>query len=227
MIDLDAFQLKWAEQDRKLDVSLRLNRKLLIAVNMNRVRWPLRRFTFFVGFEALIGLIVLVVLGQFICANWAEPRFALPAVALHVWVIATVVAAIRQMAMALSIDYDKPIAAIQRQIESLRVLRIRVTQWALLTGQVIWWVPFLIVALKGFWGVDAYRAFGEAFLAANFLFGLAIIPLATWTSKKFDGRMSGSPFIQWLMKSLAGSGLNAASGFLATLSDFENEERAA
>ncbi len=227
MIEMDAFQLKWAEQDRKLDVNIRLNRQLLMAVNMNRVRWPLRRFAFFAGFEALVGLIVLVALGQFIYANWAEPRFALPAVALHIWVIATVAAAIRQMAMALSIDYDKPIATIQRQIESLQVLRIRVTQWALLTGQVIWWVPFLIVALKGFWGVDAYRAFGGVFLAVNFMFGLAIIPLATWASKKLSGRMSGSPFVQWLVKSLAGSDLNVASGFLATLSDFENEERAA
>jgi hypothetical protein len=225
VIDMDAFQLKWAEQDRKLDVSIRLNRQLLMAVNMNRVRWPLRRFAFFAGFEALIGLIVLVALGQFIYANWAEPRFALPAVALHIWVIATVAAAIRQMAMALSIDYDKPIAVIQRQIESLGVLRIRVTKWALLTGQVIWWVPFLIVAFKGFWGVDAYRAFGGGFLAVNFLFGLALIPVATWVSAKYGARMSGSPFIQRVMRSLAGSDLNAASGFLATLSDFENEGR--
>ena len=62
MIEMDAFQLKWAEQDRKLDVNIRLNRQLLMAVNMNRVRWPLRRSAFFAGFEALIGLIVLVAL---------------------------------------------------------------------------------------------------------------------------------------------------------------------
>jgi hypothetical protein len=223
MIDMDAFQLKWAEQNRKLDVSIRLNRQLLMAVNMNRLRWPLRRFAFFAGFEALIGVILLVVLGQFIYANWAEPRFALPAVALHVWVIATVVAAIRQMAMALSIDFDKPIAAIQRQIESLRVLRIRVTQWALLTGQVIWWLPFLIVALKGLWGVDAYRAFGGGVLAVNVVFGLAMIPLAIWVSRKFDDRMGRSPMTQRLMRSVAGYDLNSATDFLATLSDFESE----
>ena len=171
MIDVDAFQQKWAEQDRKLDLSIRLNRRLLLATSMNRVRSPLRRFAFFMGVEATIGFAVLVILGQFVYANWSEPRFALPAVALHVWVTANVGLAIRQIVMALSIDYDKPIAAIQKQIESLRVLRLRATQWELLTGQVIWWVPFLIVALKGLWGVDAYRAFGGAVLAVNFAFG--------------------------------------------------------
>jgi hypothetical protein len=224
MIDLDAFQEKWAEQDRKLDVSIRLNRQLLLAANMNRLRSPLRRFAFFLGLEAFIALAVTMILGQFIYEYWAEPRFVLPAVALHVWVIANVAVSIRQMAMALHIDYDEPIAAIQKQLESLRVLRIRVTQWALLTGQVVWWVPFLIVVLKGCWGVDAYRVFGGTVLAVNVLFGLAIIPLAIWVSRKFGDRMGRSPIIQRLMRELAGYDLNAATGFLATLSEFEDEK---
>jgi len=51
----------------------------------------------------------LVILGQFIHAHWAEPRFALPAMALHVWVMAYVVTSIRQMVMGLQIDFDKPV----------------------------------------------------------------------------------------------------------------------
>lgn len=224
-MELDALKEKWAEHDRKLDLGIRLNRQLLMAVNMNRVRSPLRRLAFFVGLGALIGLIGLVILGQFIYQHWAEPRFVLPAVVLHVWVIANLAASIRQIAMALQIDYDKPIAVIQKQLESLRVLRIRITQWALLTGQMVWWIPFLIVALKRFWDVDAYKVFGTAFLLANLAAGLAIIPLAIWVSRKFGDRMGRSPVMQRLMRELAGYNLNAATGFLATLSEFENETR--
>jgi hypothetical protein len=95
----------------------------------------------------------------------------------------------------------------------------------LLTGQVVWWIPFLIVALKGFWDVDAYKVFGTAFLLANLAVGLAIIPLAIWVSRKFGDRMGRSPVMQRLMRELAGYNLNAATGFLATLSEFENETR--
>src|ERR1039457_7558682 len=96
-MDLDILKEKWAEQDRKLDISIRLNRQLLMAANMNRLRSPLRRFAFFTGIGAFLGLITLVILGRFIGTHWAEPRFALPAVALHLWVIAMGAASIRQM----------------------------------------------------------------------------------------------------------------------------------
>jgi hypothetical protein len=225
MMDIDVLQAKWAEHDRKLDLSIRLNRQLLMATNMNRVRTPLRRFAFFAGLEAAVGLVLPVILGQFIYAHWTEPRFVLPAVALDVWAIANVAALFREMAMALQINYDRPIATIQTQLESLRLLRIRVTQWALLTGQLVWWVPFTIVALKGFLGVDAYRVFGGVVLAVNVLFGLAIIPMAIWVSRKFGDRMGRSPIIQGLMRELAGYNLNAATRFLATLSEFEDESR--
>jgi hypothetical protein len=222
-MDLDALKETWLEQDRKLDVVIRLNRRLLIATKMNRVRSPLRRFAFLMGLAACTGLMGLVILGWFLYTYRAEPRFALPAVVLHVWMIASLAASIRQMAMALRIDYEQPIAVIQKQLESLRILRIRVTQWALLTGQVVWWIPFLIVALKGFWGVDAYKVFGTAFLAINLAAGLAIIPPAIWVSKRFGDRIGRAPMMQRVMRELAGYNMNAATDFLATLSEFQDE----
>ena len=107
----------------------------------------------------------------------------------------------------------------------LRVLRIRTTQWALLTGQLVWWTPFLIVALKGLLDVDAYKVFDTAYLLGNLAVGLAIIPLAIWVSRRFADRMGHSPLMQRLMRELAGYNLNAATGFLAKLSEFENETR--
>jgi len=222
-MELDLLKDKWAELDRKLDVSLRLNRRLLMAVNRRRVRSPLRRFAFFLGLGALIWTIGGVILGRFIYDHWAEPRFALPAVLLDVWVITMVAASILQMAMALRIDYDQPITAIQKQVESLRVLRIRVTQWAVLTGLVVWWTPFVVVALKGISDIDAYRVLG-VYLMTNLVFGLAAIPLALWVARKFRDRM-GPGVMQRLINGLAGYNLNESARFLATLTEFENETR--
>ena len=224
MIDLDVFQQKWAEQDRKLDVSIRLNRHLLTATKMNRARSALQRLTVFLALESVITIAVIIALGSFIGDHIAMMRFVVPAAALHLFEIATLIVLILQIRLALHIDYSKPIAAIQKQLESLRMVRIRYIQWTLLAASLLW-TPLLIVALKAFWGVDAYKTLGTTYLFANLLFGLAFIPVAIWLSRKFGGRMGSSPMIQRLMQDLAGHNLNAATGFLATLSEFEGEER--
>jgi hypothetical protein len=130
---------------------------------------------------------------------------------------------VRQIVAARQIDYAKPIAVIQKQLEALRLLRIRITQWALLAGAVVWG-PFAMVVLKAFWDVDFHNA---AWLWANVLFGLSLIPLALWLSKRFGDRMGNSPSIQRLMRDLAGHNLTAALAFLANLSQFEDEGQAA
>lgn len=151
-MELDALREKWAEQDRRLDASLRLNRLLLGEVKMSRVRSPLERFAWMAGIGAAFELVGIVLLGQFLAAHWDEPRFLGPALLLHGWLIAMFVSAVRQVILVRGIDYEQPIAGIQRQLEELRVLRVRTAQWGMLTGQLVWWAPWIVVAMKGFWG---------------------------------------------------------------------------
>jgi hypothetical protein len=83
--------------------------------------------------------------------------------------------------------------------------------------------PFVIVMLKVLFAIELDR---EAWLWTNLLFGLSLIPAAIWTSRKFGKRMGGNPFVQRLINDIGGSNLNAARVFLATLSEFENEQSA-
>jgi hypothetical protein len=206
-MELDELKDRWADRDRKLDLSIRLNRQLLRSLNTQRLRSPVQRFAWLIGLGAVSGVFAAGWMGQFIYANWGEPRFVLPAVVLDLWVIASMAASVRLVVGALQIDYSQPVAAIQRQIESLRVLRMRVTRWALLTGQLVWWIPALIVVLKGVWGVDAYQVLSPTFFVVNLAVGFALIPVAIWAAKKIG----------------PGYNLEAATGFLADLSAFETE----
>jgi hypothetical protein len=224
MMELDELKQKWAEHDRKLEVNIRLTRQLLTATKMNRARSALQRLAVFLALESVVAIAVIIVLGSFVGGHIAMVRFAIPAAALDLFEIATLIVLIQQIRLALYIDYSKPVTAIQKQLESLRMLHIRHLQWTLLLAPLLW-TPLLIVALQGFLRVDAYKTVGAAYLLANLLFGLAIIPLAIGLSKKFGDRMDRSPKIQWLMKELAGYNLNAASDFLATLSEFEEKKR--
>ena len=221
MMDLDELKEKWTELDRKLDVNIRLNRQLLSATKLNQTRSSLKRLAVYTGLEAAVWFAIIVVLGNFIYEHISMAQFAVAGVALDVYSIVTLNFLIRQIALALRIDYGKPIATIQKQIEALRVLRIRTIQWGVLAGLVAW-VPFMIVLFKVAFGVDIYEA---AWVWSNVAFGLALIPVAIWVSKKFGDRMDRSPIIQGLMKSLSGHNLNAAADFLVTLSKFEEEKR--
>jgi hypothetical protein len=223
-MDLDELKQKWAEHDRKLDAILRLNRQLLTASNMSRAWSALQRLATLLAVEAVIWFAIVVALGQFIYAQADLARFSIPAAFVDAYAIANLIAVIRQIALALELDYGKPIATIQKQLESLRILRIRYIQLSLIAGMLAW-TPAVIVVLRGFCGVDAYHVPGAAWLLANLLFTVAFDALAIGLSRKYSDRMSGSPLIQRLMKDLAGYNLNAAAGFLATLSEFEHEER--
>ena len=77
----------------------------------------------------------------------------------------------------------------RRSSSDLRLTRIRTTLWTLLFAPLMW-VPLLIVALRGLFGVDVYAA-GPAWLVANALFGVAVIPLAIFIAKRYGSRLAG------------------------------------
>ena len=224
MVNLDELEAKWAEHDRKLDANLRLSRLLLSATTLKRARSALQRLIAFVAIESLATMASAIALGNFIYENLGAARFVLPAIALDVMAIAMLASLIRQIMTATQIDYGQPIATIQKQLEVLRMMRIRYVQRTLLAGM-IGWVLLLIVATKGFLGLDVYQLVSGAWLVGNLLFGVGVIVAVLWLSRKYSDRMGRYPVLQWLMKTFAAYNLNAAADFLATLSEFEKEER--
>jgi hypothetical protein len=223
MIDLDEIKQMWTEHDRKLDESIRLNKQLLTAANLNRARSALQRLAFFLGLGATIWLAIAVALGNFIREHVTVVRLALPAVASDMFAIGMLAATVAQIARIQQIDYSKPVATIQRQLGRLRVLRIRIVQWGLLAGTVVW-APFLVVVCKAFFGIEGSNApWFWTWFWVNVAFGLLLIPLTLWLSKRFGDRMERFPFVQRLMDDIAGRSLNEATNFLGAVTAFERE----
>ncbi len=221
--ELDELKDKWAEHDRKLDTSIRLNRQLVREVYTNRARSALLRLALILGLGAVLLLAVIVSLGDFIYQNLGQPRFGLPAIALDVCAIAALGTLILQIVLSLQTDYERPVAAIQKRLERLRKVRIRYVQAIFLTAALLW-VPMLIVGMKAFFGVDVYQTFDRAWLWSNVLFGLAIIPLGIWLARRYGDRISRSSYLRKLVNDLAGYNLNSATDLIATLARFEREE---
>ena len=222
-MNTQTLQELWATQDRKLDATLRLNRRLLQEATLQRVRTPLRRLSVLLCAGIAAGLAVVMGTGSFLYDHLDEPRFLLPALAIFLWSVAYTASAAYQLAALLHLDYGGPVTRLQQQVENLCLLRLRILRWALLTGQLVWWMPLLIVGAEAFFGVDVYPLVGGAYVAANLLFGLAVIPVAIWLSHRYAHRLQGARALRWLADHLAGHNLRAARRELDELSAFQRE----
>jgi hypothetical protein len=207
-MELDELKEKWAEHDRKLDQSIRVNRRLLRDTYTRRAKFALWRLAAMLAGGSILMLAVIVFLGAFTARNWEAPRFTIPAILLDLAAIAALAALNAQIGMALRIDYNQPIAVIQKRLETLRMFRIRYIHATLATGALLW-MPAFIVAMKGFFGADVYRLFATSWIVTNVAFGLVVLALGIWLSEKY--------------RPDAGYNLKAASGFLATLAEFESD----
>jgi hypothetical protein len=98
----------------------------------------------FLALEAAAWFAVIVALGGLMYGQADTPRFALAGIAVDLFALGMLAAALRQIVMARRVEYGEPVAVIQKQLEGLRVLRIRIIQWALPAGAVVW-APCAIV----------------------------------------------------------------------------------
>jgi hypothetical protein len=210
-MELDELRQKWLEHDRKLEISIRLNRQLLRDTYTRRARFALWRLGAMLAAWSAILLAFIVRLGAFIHRNWGMPGLVWPAVALDVLAITALACLIVQIALALNVDYNQPVAVIQKQLERLRKIRIRYIQGICL-GTTLICVPIFMVL---------WQFFDRTWLVENVLIGLAVIAGGIWFARKFGGRL-----YQRFLNDLAGYNLNAASRFLADLARFEEEPKA-
>lgn len=211
----------WAQSNRKLEASMRLNTLLLQQWNLRKTDTSLKWLARGIAFELIVNVIGVMLLGFFAAAHWREPQFLIPAAALYIYAIGLIVAGGRQLARIDAVDYDEPVVAIQKKLEELRLARIRTTLGTLLFAPLMW-VPLLIVALRGLFGIDVYAA-GSAWLAANLLFGLAVIPLAMFLARRYGPRLAASTAMRRLADAIAGNTLIEALASLDSIRRFEDD----
>lgn len=222
-MELDAMQAIWARQGEQMEQTLRLNRQLLERVQRGAVEVPLRRFVALVGAGVFLAVVGMGWLAPWIVSHWWEPEFALPAVAMYAWLLGTVVFAVRQMVMALRMDWSRPVLELQREMEALHAFRMWGVKWALLTGQVVWWVPALVVLGKAWAGVDLYAVCGWPFLGLNLAFSVAVVPVALWAIRRGEERWGGAAWWQQMRRDVVGMQMTAARAALEELAQFEKE----
>lgn len=218
-MNLDILKTEWAARDEKIEQALRLNARLLRAGLVDRRRGALRKHLPFGLFEQLMSVATGVLLVLFIGRHLKQPEFLVPAFVMLGWVIAMGVAGTRQRWAMEKLDFSEPTVVVLQKLEAMKVTRLTTIQWAFLTGQLVWWVPFFLVLFKGVLGVNLYAVndFMPTFLATNVLVGVLFIPAWVAVARMVTGRIGGAPWLQRFTDGIAGEDLVKAREFLREL----------
>jgi hypothetical protein len=219
---LEEFQAMWAQHDQRLDSVIRLNRQLLSEKSLNGARTALRRQMRSAVLSAITTWVVIPLLGLFIAKYHSDLKFVLTALLIDAHFLAAMIAHLRQVRALALIDYASSVTVIQKQIEAVVTMRIRLARWIAMSS-VLLWVPMVIVAAQGLGGLDLY-AQAPGWLMANLVFGLVWLVLVAWLSKRNAARPE-TPRVQRLVRDIAGHNLSAAAAFMKDLAEFEKEER--
>ena len=224
-MDLDDLKIEWAKRDQALQQSLKTQTAFMREMLVEKQLEKLRRPHLLSAVEFAIYLAFVIGFGAFLAANWGRWEFFLPALFLDIWTIAMGAVTFAERARLRDVDFSAPVLDIQKRLAALRSERARVFQWAFLTGQVLWWVPFVIVLFWGVLHVDLYRMsdFMPGFIASNIVVGLALIPALLWLARVIGPRLANSAMGRSVLDSVTGRDLAEARAIAARLARFEAE----
>lgn len=218
----DDMQRMWAEHDRRLDLSLRLNVKLLREVHLGHARSVLGRLQWRIGFEFATDALCVLWLGSYAVNHLSEPRFGLPGALLFLVWTAYLAFSLRQLERVRQLDFGAPVAALQRELESLRVLRARSTRWRLLLAPALW-APLIVVALQVLFGIDAWHKPGTTWVLTNAIGGGLLSPLLFWICHRYAEPLLRLRVVEGLVGNLSGRCLVRAKERLDAIAEFEHE----
>jgi hypothetical protein len=221
-MELEELKALWNQNDRKLEASTRLNRLLFAQWNLRKTDASLKRLARGITFELIVNLAGIVLVGWFAAGHAGEPKFLIPAAMLDIYAIALVIAGARQLFALRSLDYDEPVVAIQSRLQRLAIARIRATAWTLLFAPLMW-LPLVIVASRWLLGIDIYAVASPAWLAANAILGLVVIPVAIAIAKTYGSKLARATPMRLVADEVAGRSLAAALDDLAAIRRFAEE----
>ena len=222
-MDLDDLKAEWAKRDQALQQSLQAQTKLSRALLVESQMQKLRGHTGMNAFELIVYIAFVVFFGATAASSWGHWTVFVPTVLLDIWTIAMGALTFAERARLREVDFSAPVLDIQKRLAALQGERARVFQWAFLTGQILWWTPFILVLFWALLRVDllAVSEPVRSFVAINIVVGVALIPVLLWVAHVIGPQLAESSVGRSLLDSVTGRGLAEARAIAARLAQFE------
>jgi hypothetical protein len=180
-MELDELKAGWQELDRRVS---RLE-AIVPALASGGVRAELRPLVIGQAIQAVCGVVFAVAMGSFWIDQLATPNLLVTGLLLHLYAIAMIVAAARNLFLVSRVNEAAPVLEMQRRLATLRAWRIREGRWFGIVGCFMW--VGLVVWTFGLLGVDIVAA-NPAFVGFQLL--TAVVCLAVYA---LVARLARSP----------------------------------
>jgi hypothetical protein len=169
------------------------------------------------AWDIVVAGIALIVTGAFVAKNLnylqQSPLTAIPAMLVYALCIFTINVSVRQLILSSELDYAKPMVETQLVLAKLRKLRVRSTQWIFASAFALWFV-FPILLGQMLMGAKFMLAMNPAWIVANIVFGLAMVPVINWIMKK-------SKHAKSIQDEFAGKDVREAEEFIVQIAEFQ------
>lgn len=153
-MEMHELEQAWSAVDARLSQQDLILRRMEVGRGMDSLRARLRLVSVSQLVQLLVGVAIVLWAGGYWWDHLDQTHVALYGIGIHLYGIALIVNAARQLYQLAVIDYRQPVVAVQSQLLALRRVRTQGERALLVIGFVAW-VPFLFLALRRF-GMDIW-----------------------------------------------------------------------
>ncbi len=218
-MNLEQLKDTWQGQSEQLQNGINVNEQKLKAEQTKDSLKPVMNKRIV---EAIFTLVIVILLWQYIVANFALTAPVVSAAILNVFAIINLAGNIGQIALIKQIDYAKPISEVQKQIFDIRQHNLVFTKLVALS--LPFYGSYVFLGFDLLFGVDLYKGLDVGGIFALVLGGIAFLPAVIWFNRqlRFDNISTG--WVSKMIESIGGQELLAAAKVMNTL--HTNEESA-
>jgi len=137
--------------------------------------------------ELVCGVVAISWLWAFVGKHAGETRFIVAAGVLHAAAVLSMAGAVWQLVAFARADEGDAGPGLERKLARVSQMRDRITAWTLRLAPLLW-VPLAVVGAEAWLRLDLVAAFGASWLAANFVGGLPLAALLTFSMRRSASR---------------------------------------
>ena len=147
MMEFDDLKTAWQALDRRLREQGKFQVELIKDRKLAQVKSTLRPALIGNVIQLLVGIAMEFLFAPFWVEHLATPYLLISGLLLHAYALMFVIYAGREIYLILHLDYGGPVLTLQKELDYLRLWRIRMAPHFGIVGSVIW-IPLLFVILK-------------------------------------------------------------------------------